>query len=229
MINNIYAIIPARGGSKGVKRKNIKALNNQPLIAYTIKASFEANIPNTFVSTEDKEIKDISQKYGAKAIDRPKELASDEAATISVVMHFIQSLYLKDSDVIVLLQPTSPLRDYSDLKKAIKEFEDSNADSLISVYRPKIEVLKTYIEKDGFLQGAVNNEYPFKRRQDLPKSYMANGAIYIARVSTIKKYNSFLGKRCISFEMPFEKSINIDTEEDFLMAEKLIQSLGSNA
>lgn len=221
----IYSLIPARGGSKGVKRKNIKKLCNKPLIFYTIKASLDNKIKNTYVSTDDFEIETISREFNAEVIIRPNELANDSALTLPVVFHFIESLELQDSDVIILLQPTSPLRDGSDIKLALEKFEQEKADSLISVYKPKIEILKGFMEKNGFLQGIVNSEYPFTRRQDLPTSYMANGAIYISKVSTIKKYNSLLGKRCIAYEMPFEKSVNIDTEEDFLMAEKLMKAI----
>lgn len=225
MKNNYYSLIPARGGSKGVKRKNIKDLNGKPLILYTISASKKAGIENTFVSTEDPEIKEVSEKLGAKIVVRPDELANDTAPTIPVILHFINVLNLSDNDVIILLQPTSPLRDDRDLKKAIEKFEKTKADSLISVYKPKIEILKGFIEEDGFLRGAINNEYPFTRRQDLPNSFMANGAIYISRVLTIKKYNSLLGDKCVSYEMPIERSVNIDTEEDFLLAEKLMKAM----
>ncbi len=223
----ILAIIPARGGSKGVPRKNIKDLNGKPLIAYTIEASLNSNlIDTTIVSSEDKEILEISKKFGAEIINRPKELATDKASTMPVITQVLNELSSKGKnfDIVVILQPTSPCRDSNDIDNAVKFFLEQDANALISVVSPDIEILKAYIvNSDGYLQGAINDKYPFTRRQDLPKAYLANGAIYMIKTELFLKSESLMTEKTLPFVMPKEKSVNIDTIEDFKKAKKLLQ------
>jgi CMP-N-acetylneuraminic acid synthetase len=132
---NVIAIIPARGGSKGIPRKNIRLLAGKPLIAYTIEAAFTSKMDKVIVSTEDEEIAEISKKYGAEVIERPKGLAKDETPTIDVIFHVLEILKAKNynPDIVVLLQPTSPLRNAEDIYNAIKLFLDSDCESVVSV------------------------------------------------------------------------------------------------
>ncbi len=226
MKSKILAIIPARGGSKGVKRKNIKNLNGKPLIAYTIESSINSSfIDTTIVSSEDKEILQVSKSFGAEIINRPEELASDTASTMPVIIHTINELLSqkREFDIVIILQPTSPLRDSIDIDGAIKSFINKDVDALISVVEPDIEVLKSYIvNKDGYLQGAFDDKYPFTRRQDLPKAYLANGAIYMIKTSLFLKNKSLMLKKTLPFVMPKNKSVNIDTIEDFNRAKDIL-------
>ena len=135
MKQKIISIIPARGGSKGIPRKNVKLLNNKPLIAYSIEQSLHSKLINkTYVSTEDNEIKRISKEYGAEVIDRPQELAGDIVSTEAVILHVAE--YLKnDFNYMVLLQPTSPIRYPRQIDKAIELIIKEKGDSLLSVYK----------------------------------------------------------------------------------------------
>ena len=218
MTNRILAIIPARGGSKGLPRKNILDLNGKPLIAWTIESSLKSKyITKTVVSSDDDEILNISQEYKSEIIKRPDELALDTTASEPVVKHVIEELQKENQefDYIVLLQPTSPLRDTQNIDDALDMLFKYNATSLISVCEIDNKILKAFKEnKNGFIEGVSNNKYPFMRRQDLPKTYLSNGAIYIIKVSEFMKNNSFYADKTISYCMDDITSLDIDTKED---------------
>jgi len=215
MTKKILAIIPARGGSKGLPRKNILDLAGKPLIAWTIEASLKSRYINkTIVSSDDEEILAISKKYGADIIRRPDEFSTDLASSEVVVKHAIESVNEK-FDYIVLLQPTSPLRSFEDIDNAFEFLFKKNATALISVKEYNNKILKAFKEKgNGFIEGISNNQYPFTRRQDLPKVYMSNGAIYIIQVIEFNKSNSFFTDKTISYIMKDIKSLDIDNMED---------------
>lgn len=218
MTKKILAIIPARGGSKGLPRKNILDLNGKPLIAWTIENSLKSRyITDTYVSSDDDEILEVSKKFGSKILKRPDHLATDISSSEEVVNHILEELkqYNKVYDYIILLQPTSPLRDEKDINRAFEMLFDKNATALISVKNEDNKILKAFIDnEEGFLYGIYNNKYPFTRRQDLPKIYMSNGAIYIIKVDEFLKNQSFLTNKTIKFIMDDIKSIDIDTKED---------------
>jgi len=224
----ILAIIPARGGSKGLPRKNIKPFLGKPLIAWTIEAALKSSyLDEVIVSTEDKEIAQISLQYGAKIpFMRPKELAKDDTPTIDVILHTLQELEKegKTYDVVVLLQPTSPLRDKKDIDDAIKLFFETKALSLISVYEMPHPPFWVFRERNGFLEPYFKELFD-KRRQELPKTYMPNGAIFIAYSDVLKQKKSFVTEKTAMFLMPLEKSVDIDSETDFKIAEYLLQTL----
>lgn len=217
----ILAIIPARGGSKGVPRKNIRLLAGKPLIAYTIDtASKSEYINSVVVSTENEEISEVSKKYGAEVIERPKELAQDESPAIDAIKHVIQTLREKDNyhpDIIVLLQPTTPLRIVPDINNAVELFLNNDCESVVSVCKANPYWCLTF--KDKYLEPVHGWDYFYKRRQDLPNSYSLNGAIYITLTENLDKYNSFFNKKTISYIMPIERSVDIDNEVDFKLAE----------
>ena len=222
------SIIPARGGSRGIIRKNVTPLAGKPLLAWTIEASLSANcIDYTYVSSDDTEILEVAAGYGAKCIVRPESCSNDEASSESVISHFISSLEAQSLSYkyIVLLQPTSPLRTSSDIDNAIKAFcEDENSTALISVFEPDHSVLKAFVvNKKGYLQGIRNNEEPFMRRQDLPKSYMPNGAIYIVNLDEFIENEKLFTKNTMYYLMSTEKSLDIDDIEDIKKAEALLK------
>ncbi|OGZ35141.1 MAG: hypothetical protein A2V60_01455, partial [Candidatus Portnoybacteria bacterium RIFCSPHIGHO2_01_FULL_39_19] len=189
----ILAIIPARGGSKGIPKKNIRLLTNKPLIAYTIEAALKSKLlDRVIVSTEDKEIKEISKRYKAEVVKRPKKLSGDTTPMQSVLEHIIS--YLKKHgnykpNIIVLLQPTSPLRAAHHIDEAINKFLEEKYDSLLSVCPSHAFIWK--INRST----AICINYDFKkrtrkqaRRQDRKPEYKENGAIYIT------KYENFIKK-----------------------------------
>jgi CMP-N-acetylneuraminic acid synthetase len=223
MTKKVLAIIPARGGSKGLPRKNILDLAGKPLIAWTIEASLNSKyITKTIVSSDDDEILRISKSYGAEILKRPDEFATDSASSELVVNHAIKSIN-ESFDYIILLQPTSPLRDVVNINNAFENLFKKNATALISVCKINNKILKAFKEnKNGYIDGVSNNKYPFMRRQDLPKTYLSNGAIYIIKVDEFMKNNSFFTDKTISYIMNEIQSMDIDTQEDLEKAESFI-------
>ena len=213
------AIIPARGGSKRLPRKNILDLCGKPLIAYTIEAALKSKyISKVIVSSDDEEILNIAKEYKADFIKRPDELARDTTPTEPVVEHILQNIKdLGNYSYLVLLQPTSPLRDEKDIDEAIsKLIQEKDATALISVKEIDNKILKAFkINNNGYLEGISNNKYPFMRRQDLPKVFMPNGAIYIISINEFLKTKRLFSDNAISYLMNEEKSLDIDTIDDF--------------
>ena len=224
---NICSIITARGGSKGVPKKNIKLINGKPVIAYSIEESIKSKlIKETYVTTEDKEIVDISEEYGAKIIDRPEELAQDNSTSVDVVLHSLD--YLENNnklpDFFVLLQPTSPLRTKEDIENAINLFIENECDALISVSQLDHSSMMSFEIKDNFLTSNCDEKFLNKRRQDLPKFYCPNGAIYITTPDSLRKNKTFIPKKTIPYVMPQERSVDLDTEFDFKLAEFILKN-----
>jgi CMP-N-acetylneuraminic acid synthetase len=225
------AIIPARGGSKRLPRKNILLLQNKPLIYWSIDAALKTQYINeVIVTTDDIEIAEISKKYGAKVpFIRPNELANDTADSVSVVLHVIE--YYKSQSVkienIILLQPTSPLRTSEDISLAIELFEQKNADSIISVCPTEHSPLWcNTLPEDLSMDNFINPKYKNTRSQDLPIYYRLNGAIYIIKSNILEKEKSFnTSKNSYSYIMSNEKSIDIDTKLDFIIAEQIMNDI----
>jgi len=228
---NILGLIPARGGSKGLPGKNIKSLLGKPLIAWTIKQALASKyLDRLVVSTDNKEIAEISRKYGADVpYMRPKELAEDNAKGIDVVLHLID--WLKENDnrkqyeLIMLLQPTSPLRRFEDIDKAIELLFLKEAKAIVSVCEVDHHPLwANTLPEDGCMKDFIRKEIMNKNRQELPVFYRLNGAIYLAYCNYIKQCKSFLGKETFAYVMPRERSIDIDNEMDLKLAEILMNS-----
>jgi CMP-N,N'-diacetyllegionaminic acid synthase len=220
------AIIPARGGSKGVPRKNIRFVNDFPLISYSIKAALNSKqIQDVFVSTEDKEIAEVSEKFKAKIIPRPMELAQDKSSTIDVIIHAVKYLTQKGMkpDNVILLQPTSPLRTSEDIDKAMEIFLNNECDSVISVVEMEHPPYWCYKLTNKFMEPLFGEEYLSKRRQDLPKTFSPNGAIYIAKPSIIEKYKGFDTPRSIPYLMSNERSMDIDSEFDLQLVDFIMK------
>ena len=227
MTKKILAIIPARGGSKGLPRKNILNLAGKPLIAWTIEASLNSEyITKTVVSSENNEILDISKQYKADTIKRPDKLALDTTASEPVIKHTIEELKAENQefDYLVLLQPTSPLRDEKNIDDALNMLFKSDATALISVSEIDNKILKAFKEnKNGFIEGISNDKFPFMRRQDLPKTYLGNGAIYIIKADQFMKNISLFTNKTISYIMDKIQSMDIDTKEDLLRVKKYMR------
>lgn len=226
----ILAIIPARGGSKGIPHKNIMSICDKPLIYYTIKAGTKSKfIDKVIVSTDDAEIKNVSEAFGARVpFLRPDELSADNAKSIDVVIHAINFFINSGErfDAAVLLQPTSPMRDNNDIDEALISFFEKKADSLVSVCEAdENPVLMRKIEKDKLVE-VLNYENDNLMRQKLPKFYIFNGAIYINTIEMILEKKRFIDENTVPFIMEKEKSIDIDEKLDakiveIIMKEKL--------
>jgi CMP-N-acetylneuraminic acid synthetase len=226
MNENIISIIPARGGSKGLPRKNIAMLNGKPLIAYSIESALKSNFMNrVIVSTEDEEIAEISKKYGSEVMKRPIELAGDNTSTISVVKHVLNQLECEGYHVkvLVLLQPTTPLRTSVDIDAAIQLFLASNCQSVISVCEMGHSPYWSFEVEKGHMKPLFGKKYLGMRRQDLPKVYMPNGALFISSPEEINRADSFYSSRIIPYIMSAERSIDIDCEMDLLEAEIILK------
>jgi len=226
MTKKVLSIIPARGGSKGFPGKNIADLAGKPLITWTIEASLSSKyITKTVVSSDDDEILDISRNYGADTIKRPDDLASDTASSESVVKHTVDSLAsnMERFDVLILLQPTSPLRTSVDIDNAMDIMFNSDATAVISVCEFDNKILKTFKENsDGFLEGITNNDFPFMRRQNFPRVFMPNGAIYIINTTVFLENYSLLTTKTKNYLMSKSKSLDIDTHSDLNYANKVL-------
>lgn len=224
---NICSIITARGGSKGVPKKNIKLLNEKPVIAYSIEESLKSNsIKETYVTTEDYEIASISREYGAKIIKRPHELAEDNSTSVDVVLHSLEYLEKigKLPDFFVLLQPTSPLRTKEDIENAINIFIENECDALISVSQLDHSSMMSFEIQNNFLTPNCDEKFLNKRRQELPKFYCPNGAIYITTPVSLRINKTFIPKKTIPYIMPEERSVDLDTEFDFKLVEFLLKN-----
>lgn len=228
----ILAIIPARGDSKGVPRKNIKPLKGKPLIAYSINTALKSKlIDRVIVSTEDKRIAQISKKYGAEIpFLRPKELATDKSPTIDTILHSIgwfenQKKYF---DVIILLEPTSPLRQTEDIDKCIKMLINiKGAKAIVSIAKleschPEFNIV---LNKKGFIK-KLNNSTNFRtlRRQDLREVYFFDGTIYASYINTIKEKKTFYHNLTLGYIVPRYKSLEIDEPLDLILAKALIKA-----
>ncbi len=228
----ILAVIPARGGSKGVNRKNIREIHGKPLIAYSLKAAFDARdvLYKTIVSTDDPEIAAIAKKWGGEVpFLRPGDLAGDQTPMVPVLKHAISEMEHRDQvtiDYVLLLQPTAIFRTGEDIRKSIHLMKEGGCDSVISV----VQVLSTHpilMKKivGGELVPFCVNEKEGTRRQDYqPPAYMRNGAIYLSRRANIMENDSIWGRTIRPYVMPEERSINIDSEIDLKLAEFILST-----
>lgn len=227
----VIGIIPARGGSKSIPRKNIKILAGKPLIAYSIlEAKKSKYLDRVIVSTEDEEIAQISQSFRAEIIKRPPEMATDFSPTEPCLIHVLEELKNKenyDADLVVLLQATTPFRKAKDIDRALENLvENENADSIVSVREAPERANPHWtcrIDEKGFVCPYVGENF-FPSRQSLPKVYWRNGQIYAVWAKALLETGSRYGKRgCLPYLMPGDVDhINIDENIDFLLAETLI-------
>ena len=221
----VIAIIPARSGSKGLKDKNIKMLRKKPLMAYTIGAAITSEVfDEVFVSTDSERYAEIAREYGASVpFMRSRHLASDTSSSWDAVREAL-SMYQelgKIFDVCVLLQPTSPLRDKNDIINAIDLFKKKNASTVVSVCEVEHPVQWCFpLDPDNSMSAFANSPFRNTRRQDIPKFYRENGAIYIVDSADIMNQNGDIYKSsCYAYVMDKRKSLDIDEQADFDMAE----------
>jgi len=223
---DIYAIITARGSSKGLYQKNLQPLAGIPLICHTIGAALDCKeINRCIVTTDDPEIKNISLKWGSEVIDRPPHLASDTALSKDAVRHVLETLD-KKADIpkyFVLLQPTSPIRTSSHISACLEAFLKSTAKSAISVTEAEHHPGKMFFYKDNTLSPLFDEEQLESPRQLLTTVYRQNGAIYIAPSDLFLSENSFFIQPILPFFMKKKESIDIDSFEDLVLCEQLLK------
>lgn len=221
----LICIIPARKGSKGLKNKNLKKLRNIPLIAWSILTAKKCKlIDELIVSTDSIEISKIAKKYGAKVpFIRPKKFANDKSSTFSVLKHAINFYKNKNIffDYILLLEPTSPLRDYKDINLCVKKVLKNNVESMVSV----ADIINQhpsflyYINKKNILEPYLKNQKKlYIRRQDIKPLYYLEGSIYISKISTLLKKKTFYHEKTQAFKVDKWKSLEIDDIHDFNLA-----------
>lgn len=222
---NTLVIIPARGGSKGIPRKNIKPLNGKPLIQYSIDvARGIAADKDICISTDDLEIVQCVESYGIKVpFIRPAELATDTAGTYEVLIHALD-FYEKQGrryDTVLLLQNTSPFRRVEDVKQAMALYRD-DIDMVVSVSEITSPFYNSFEEENGFLK-KISNGFTYVRRQDAPKTYEYNGAIYLINTESLKRCSLSGFKRCVKYVMDKMHSLDLDTMLDWKYAEFIIK------
>jgi N-acylneuraminate cytidylyltransferase len=219
----VLAVIPARGGSKGVPRKNIRNVAGKPLIAWTIEeAKKSAYIDRLVLSSEDMEIIEVARSLGCEVpFVRPLELAQDDTPGIEPVLHALSML--PGYDYIVLLQPTSPLRTVADIDSAVELCLHNKAKACVSVVVTEKDPHWMYILDDkSRLHPVLENGSTYTRRQDLPDIFAENGAIYIAEKEWLLQNRAFETSETIAYKMPRERSFDIDTDLDIILCETLL-------
>ncbi len=231
----MLAIIPARGGSKAVPKKNIRLLGGKPLIQWTIEAAMHAtSIDRVILSTDDDEIAEVCKLLEVEIpFMRPKELAQDDSLAIDNYIYTIERLNAKCSsnyEEIIVLLPTAPLRTAEDIDSAVELFQRKNADSIISCAEmPHPPLWTKKIDGNGKIESYFDIPIRNKNRQEFELAYIPNGSIYIFKYSLLKEKHTYYSDKTYAYVMPPERSIDIDTELDFRFAEFLIENGVSNA
>lgn len=228
----ILGIIPARGGSKGIPGKNRIPLAGRPLIAYTIEAAQNAvSLSDFLVSTEDKGIAAVAKRLGAPVpFFRPKSLAGDGVAMWPVVRHAVKAWEEKNQQrlyAVVLLQPTSPLRSSADIDLCVRTFHRSQADACVSVANSHANPYLNMVRRSGdsvFVQPFIFVKKQCTRRQEAPPTFVINGAVYVIKRDVLDTLKSLFDiQRLASYEMPFDRSVDIDTPDDLSLARYLMK------
>ncbi|MBF0444860.1 MAG: acylneuraminate cytidylyltransferase family protein [Magnetococcales bacterium] len=220
----VLGIIPARGGSKGLPGKNILDLAGKPMIAWTIEAAHESNfIDRLILSSDDEKIVEVAKEWGCEVpFVRPASLAGDEATSIDVALHALDSVP-QQYDYIVWLQPTAPLRLAEDIDMAIQICLTQNAPSCVSVVAAGKSPYWMYsLGKDNAMQPIMPQDLSSCQRQELPPAYTLNGAVYVTRTDWLREHKKFMNGGSYAHIMPPERSIDIDSELDFKIAGMLL-------
>jgi N-acylneuraminate cytidylyltransferase len=222
--STVLAVIPARGGSKGFPGKNIADLGGKPLVAWSIEAAQSSGcVDRVVVSSDSEEIIDVARQFGADVpFIRPANLAEDDTTTWETLAHVLNEL--PDFDLVVLLQPTSPLRTATDIDAAVRLSVDSHAPVIGVCPAPKPPEWLYYLGERGHMEPVLSTDKALSRRQEARPAFAINGAIYVATVEWLLKNNSFMGPETLAYEMPAERSLDIDSALDLQMAASLLNS-----
>lgn len=226
----VLGIIPARGGSKGVPRKNIRLLAGKPLLHYTAVAALACQrLARVILSTDDAEIAAVARTCGIEVpFIRPAEFARDDSPTLPVLRHAVQALEEAGDryDAICLLQPTNPFRQPGDIDACLELLAETGADCVITIlpvpdqYNPHWVYFR---DPDGCLRLSTREQHPIPRRQLLPPAFHREGSVYAMRRDVLMLGNSLFGERVVGFEMDPARAVNIDTLEDWCRAEEMLR------
>jgi CMP-N,N'-diacetyllegionaminic acid synthase len=225
---HLLAIIPARGGSKRLPRKNVLDLSGLPLIAWTINAALSSKyIDRVIVSTDDPEIARVSEEHGAEVpFLRPEHLSTDQAASIDAIFHSLEALECRGDnfDFVILLQPTSPLRNEDDIDGAVEQLIEKNSNAVISICKAEHHPLWcNTLPHDLSMADFLNREIRNIRSQDLPVYYRLNGAIYLCSIEELKKQRTlYIENDITAYIMPQDRSVDIDGEIDLVLAKMML-------
>lgn len=225
MTNKYLTIIPARGGSKRLPKKNILDLKGKPLISYTIEAAINSEkLKDIYVSSDSDEILTLARNYNCNTLKRPDSLATDSATTFDAAKHLIDNIS-KKYEYLVLLQPTSPLRNEMHINDAVDLIENNNIDSVVSVCEVDHSPLWcNTLSKNNSMDNFISEDIKNNRSQDLEKYYRLNGAIYICRITRLLEDKTFLFKdNILAYIMNRMSSIDIDEEIDFIIAKSILE------
>ena len=228
---NVLCLIPARGGSKGLPKKNLLSIAGKPLVAHSIETAKKIKlIDEIYVSTEDKKIKKIVLDYGAKVIDRPLELATDSTNILDVFKHMIDIIPLtKEKNVIlVIFLPTAPIRNTNEMKKCIQTFNEDNMDFIISVAKSKIRPGWLFLERNGFLEFLMKGKQEVNRQEQENAYYYLTGSIFVTSSFFLKKHKNLpIGGKMKKFLVDEIHALDIDTKLDFELC-KFVMERSSN-
>jgi CMP-N-acetylneuraminic acid synthetase len=229
----VLGLVPARGGSKGVPRKNVRLLRGKPLLQYTAEAALAARrLTHVALSTDDEEIAAVGRMCGLDVpFLRPGDLAADTTPMLPVVQHALRwfDAHGNHFDAVCLLQPTHPLRRPADVDRCIELLEESGADAVMTVlpvpatYNPHWVYFQ---EADSILRLSTGEATPITRRQALPPAFHREGSVYVTRRATLLDGNSLYGTRTIGYTVTEETSVNIDEERDWTVAEERLAAAG---
>ncbi|MCI0627124.1 MAG: acylneuraminate cytidylyltransferase family protein [Acidobacteria bacterium] len=229
-IFRVLGVIPARGGSKGVLRKNVRLLAGKPLLQYTAEAALRCkHLSRVVLTTDDPEIAEVGRRCGLEVpFLRPAELARDDAPTLPVLQHAVRQLEQEGDrfEMICLLQPTNPLRGPDMIAACLDLLESSGADSVVTVLPVPPEYNPHWVyfrNPEGFLHPSTGELVPIPRRQLLPPAFHREGSVYAMRRDILMVRNSLFGDHIVGFEMQSSHSVNIDTEADFERAEAMLR------
>jgi CMP-N,N'-diacetyllegionaminic acid synthase len=232
----VLAVIPARGGSKGVPRKNLRLLAGRSLLAHTADAARQSRLlTRVIVSTEDAEIAEHSLSLNLDVpFLRPATLAQDETPTLPVICHAVETLERQNEfyDAVCILQPTQPLRGGGEIDGCIRMLETTQADSVVTVRSVPHEFNPHWVyfpQASGLLRLSTGESQPIPRRQNLPPAVHRDGSVYLVRRDILMNGNSLYGERVAGYSTDFRLAVNIDTEEDLRRAEELLQDASHDA
>ncbi len=226
----VLGVIPARGGSKGIPGKNIKLLAGKPLLQYTADAASAARrLTHVMLTTDDERIAQVGRACGVDVpFLRPAELSADDTPTLPVVQHAVKWYEAQGTtfDAVCLLQPTTPFRRQEDIDSCIKLLDDTGADAVVTIlpvpadYNPHW----VYFRVGSELRLSTGEAAPLPRRQDLPPAFHREGSVYVTRRDVLMERNSLYGTRVVGFEIKDRPSVNLDLPEDWIEAERLVQT-----
>lgn len=220
----VLAVIPARGGSKGVPGKNIREVGGKPLIAWSIDAARSSRfVDRVILSSDDADIIRVAKAHGCEVpFVREARLAQDDTPTMEVVLDALERC--PGYDWVLLLQPTSPLRAAVDIDRAVERCLQHDAPACVSVYRAQESPYWMFtLRTDDQLQPLLPEAQP-TRRQALPPVYSLNGAIYLARSEWLRQHKNFISQGTVAYEMPVQRSIDLDTESDFQQLKTILEN-----